>query len=344
MGYQKMAINVEKLEGSFSFWVLIVIFTYLAYALYFAVYGLTFSLDLVTNTYVYSLVSKNPWWWQILYYGSEGIAGSVAIIFRAAAAFLALYSAALYWRRKDKALPQIKRKVATALLLEASFFLALIPSIIAAFAYNVSAEYLFYFDHTPELILLYGTAIPCLAIVLTVPPLLLKLRAKISQDVAKQELLKWVSLTAVAYLFIVFWFNYSMLWVANLVPYPREQQNYGLAFLLQPTNFLSFVVTVFGLFAVAAAALILTYPVIKKKTGKPNIAGIGAVMTLFGAYFIFNTIFYYVTGGYEAHPSVWYEVIGSLHNPNLWCMTFIFLGLLTLIRARKIDLNENVTA
>ena len=324
----------EKTASSIRFWIFIVVCVYLAYALYFAVYGLTFSIGLTTDTYVYNLVTKNPWWWQILYYGSEGVAGSVAIVLRAVGAFFALYAAFLYWRKGDTALPQIKRKAGKALLLEAAFFLALIPSIIAAFAYNSTSEYLFYFDHTPEMILLYGTAIPCLAIVLTVPPLLLKLRASILRGSPSQEILKWTSLTGVAYLFVVFWFNYSMLWAANLVPYPRAQQQYGFDFLLQPTNLVSFIATVGGLLVIASAALIFALPVIKKQPAKPNVAGIGAAMTAFGGYFLFNTLFYYVTGGYEAHPSVWYEVIGPLHNPNLWCLAFVFLGLAVMIRGR----------
>lgn len=320
---------------SFGLWILVVVCFYLAYALYFAIYGLTFSIGLINDTYVYNLVTQNPWWWQILYYGSEGVAGSFAIVIRAIAAIFAVYSAFLFWRKKEKAIPEIKRKVGNALLLEAIFFLALIPSIIAAFAYNASSEYLFYFDHTPELILLFGTAIPCLAIVLTVPPLLLKLRTKILRESSTLETLKWASLTSVAYLFFVFWLNYSMLWVANLVPYPRAQQQYGLDFLFQPTNFVSFAITVFGLLAVAVFALITVYPSIKKQKEKSNMIGLGAVMTAFGGYFAFNTLFYYLTGGYEAHPSVWYEVIGPLHNPNLWCIIFLFFGLAILLHNRN---------
>lgn len=321
-----------------AFWVFIVVCVYLAYALYFAVYALTFGIGLTSNTYVYNLVTKNPWWWQILYYGSEGVAGSVENVLRAIAAFFALYSAFLYWRRGDDAISLIKRRVGAALLLEAGFFLALIPSIIAAFAYNSTSEYLFYFDHTPALILLYGTAIPCLAIVIVVPPFLLKLRATILRGSSIQDIFKWTSLTAVAYLFVVFWFTYSMLWAANLVSYPRSQQQYGLEFLLQPTNFTSFTITTVGLFAIAAAALALALPAIMKKPAKLNTAGIGAVMMAFSGYFVFNMLFYYLTGGYEAHPSVWYEVIGPLHNPNLWCLAFVFLGLAVFIRGKNKEL------
>ena len=76
---------LKKYAGSVRFWILMTASVYLAYALYFAVYGLNFSLDLTHNQYVYNLVTKNPWWWQILYYGSEGVTGSVAIVLRAVA-------------------------------------------------------------------------------------------------------------------------------------------------------------------------------------------------------------------------------------------------------------------
>jgi hypothetical protein len=320
--------------GSLRFWIFVVVCTYLGYAIYFAVYGLTFSIGLISDTYVYNLVSKNPWWWAVLYYGSEGVSGSVGLVLRAVGGVFAVYAAYLFWRKKDTALPLIRRKAGTALLLETGFHLALIPSIIAAFAYYASTEYLFYFDHTPGLLLLYGTAIPCLAIVLTLPPLLLKLRATITRGASNQEIIKWSCLTGIAYLFAAFWFNYSMLWAGVMVPYPKAQIQYGLSFLLEPANLASFAATVFGLFLIATLGLLFTFPAIKKQSTKLNLRRIGAVIAAFGGYFIFTTIIYYLTGGYEAHPSVWYEIIGPLHNPNLWCIAFVFLGLAVLVRNR----------
>lgn len=325
---------LEKFAGSLEFWIFIVICTYLGYALYFAVYGLNFSILTASSSYVYEMISQNPWWWAILYYGSEGVSGTVGLILHAIGGVFALYSAFLLLKKKDRALPLIKRKVGIALLMEAGFYLSLIPSVIAAFAYYSSTEYLYYFDHTPELLLLYGTGIPCLAMVLTIPPLLLKLRATLMSDSSSQEIIKWICLTAVAYLFFVFWFNYSMLWAGSMVPYPKAQIQYGLSFLLEPANVASFGMTVFGLFVIAVFGLVLTLPAIRKQSIKLNLGGIGAVMVAFGGYFIFNTIIYYLTGGYEAHPSVWYEVIGPLHNPNLWCVAFVFLGLAVLVRSK----------
>ncbi len=325
---------LEKYADSLEFWIFVVACAYLGYAIYFALYGLTFSIGLTSDYYVYNLISKNPWWWAILYYGSEGVSGLVGLVLRAIGSFFALHSAYLFWRKKDSALPLIKRKVSTALLLEAGFYLALIPSVIAAFAYYSSTEYLYYFDHTPGLLLLYGTAIPCFALVLVIPPLLLKLRTTITRNAPKQEIIKWSCLTGIAYLFVVFWFNYSMLWAAAMVPYPESRIQYGLSFLVEPSNFLSFAITVFCLLAIATFGLVFTLSAIKKQPTKLNLRRLGTVITAFGGYFVFSILHYYLTGGYEAHPSVWYEVISPLHNPNLWCVSFIFLGLAVLVRGK----------
>ena len=329
-----MNSKLEKHGNPFGFWIFIVALAYLAYGVYFAIYGLHFGIGLISDTYVYNLISKGPWWWAILYYGSEGLFDSIAGILRALAGLFVLYTAYLYWRKKETALPQIKKSSGAALLLEAGYYLSLIPSVIAAFAYYSSKEYLFYFDHTPGELLLYVTGLPCLALVIAIPSLLLKLRSKIRGGSDNREIVKWGSLSGAAYLFVAFWFSYSMSWAGTMVSYPRSQQEYGLSFLSQPTNLASFVVTVFGLFALAAFALKTAVPAIMKRTTRVSLTRIGAVMTALGGYFTFNILYYYLTGGYAAHPSVWYEIIGPLHNPDLWCVAFLFLGLAVMFRGK----------
>jgi hypothetical protein len=49
-------------------------------------------------------------------------------------------------------------------------------------------------------------------------------------------------------------------------------------------------------------------------------------------FFFFNTLYYYLTGSYEANPNVWYEVIGPLHNPILWGLSFIFVEVQLIIQ------------
>ena len=58
-------------------------------------------------------------------------------------------------------------------------------------------------------------------------------------------------------------------------------------------------------------------------------------MTALGGYFIFNLLYFYLTGGYAPHPNVWYEMIGPPHNVNLWCLAFVFLGIAVLIESKR---------
>jgi len=333
---------LEKYAGSFRFWIVVVAATYFVYAVYYAASGMRDSFGMITSQYIYNSLSQNSWWWMVLFYGSEGVSGSLAIISRAIAGAFALYAAFLFWRKKDSEKPALRKSACLALMFETLFFLALIPSIIAATTYNLTSENLFYFGHTPGILLIYGTLIPCLAIVLTVPPLLLKLRSAIKHEATNQEITKWTSLTAVAYLFVVFWFTYLMLWTGETVPYTRVYEQWGLSFVLQPANLLSFCLTVFGLLALAISALITALPAIRNRPSQLNIARVGAILVAFGSYFIFNLFYYYLTGGYNAHPSVWYEVIGPLHNPNLWAIALVFLGVPILIYSKIKRQEQNI--
>jgi len=317
---------VERYAGSLRFWILIVACTYFTYSVYYAASGMRDSIGMITNQYIYTSLVHNPWWWMVLFYGSEGVSGSIAILSRAVAGAFAAYAAFLFWRKKDNTMSAIRKSASWALLLEAVFFLALIPSIIAAAAYNSTSQNLFYFGHTPGILLIYGTLIPCLAVVLVVSPLLFKLRATIKNGASNQEVVKWACLTGVGYLFVVFWFTYCMLWLGETVPYTRVYEQWGLSFVLQPANFLSFCLTVFGLLALAIATLITTLPAIKKKSKELNLTSVGVILVAFASYLIFNLFYYYLTGTYSAHPSVWYEVIGPLHNPNLWAVALVLLG------------------
>jgi hypothetical protein len=328
---------LEKYAGSWKFWILIVACTYFGYALYYAASGMRDSIGMISNQYIYSSLSANPWWWMVLFYSSEGVAGSVAIVVRAVSGVFAVYGGYLFWRKKDTSMPNVRKSLSVVLLLEAVFFLTLLASIVAAAAYNLANDpSLFYFGHTPEALLLYVTLIPCLAIVVVVPPLLLKLRVSINHKASVKEIAKWASLTGVGYLFVVFWFNFSMMWTGITVPYTRVYEQYGLDFVLQPANLLSFVLTLFGLLAVAVTGLVTTLPMIKKRftLPKPNLTWVGLVLVGLGGYFFITTFYYYLTGGYSAHPSVWYEVIGPLHNPNLWVIVLVFLGIPLIIHGR----------
>lgn len=303
-------------------------------ALYWAIEGIIGSISYISNSYVYQKLSEGPTWWLVLYYSGEGVGGTVGLVIRAVGGFFAFYAGALFLWKKERSLPLIRGKVGAALLFEGVYFLSLIPSTITAFAYYFADGDVFYFDHTPPLILLYVAAVPTLVMVTIMPTMLFKLRSKVVGKSSSQEIVKWCSFAAFAYVLVVFWFGYSMAWLGNMVPFDRARGQYGWSFLLEPVNFLSFVVTVVGLLLIALSTLMFALSASKTLPIKIGLRGIGVVMLAFGGYFIFNLLYFYLAGGYASHPNVWYEMIGPPHNVNLWCLVFVFLGLTLLISGR----------
>jgi hypothetical protein len=301
-------------------------------AVYWAIQGVIGSVGYLSDDYVYGQLSQGPFWWLVLYYSGEGVMGTVGLIIRAFGGFFALYAAILYATKPEAALPKIKRNVGVALLLEGIYFLSLIPSTLTAFAYYFTGGGVFYFDNTPALIMLCVAALPNLAMITVIPAFLFKVRAKIVTNALTREIAKWGSLTATAYVLVVYWFTLSMAWLGNMVPYYRALGQYGWGFLLEPLNFASFLLTVVGLLILALVLLKLTYP--KTWPLRLNWRLIGAVMFLLGCYLIFNIFYYYLTGGYAPHPNVWYEMVVP-HNVNLWAAVFAFLGLILMVFGDK---------
>lgn len=320
--------------------ILIAVAVFFCLALYWAVQGIIGSISYISNSYVYQKLAEGPLWWMVLYYSGEGVAGTVGLVIRAVGGFFAFYAAALFLWKKEQSLPQVRRKASVAILFEGVYFLSLIPSTITAFAYYFVDGNVFYFDHTPPLILLYVAAFPTLAMVSVMPAVLFKLRSKVMDNASSLEITKWSSLTAFAYVLVVFWFGYSMAWLGNMVPFDRARGQYGWSFLLEPINLTSFILTVVGLLLIALFTLKLTLPASKTLPAKMDVHSIGVVMLAFGGYFIFNLFYFYLTGGYSPHPNVWYEMIGPPHNVNLWCIVSVFLGFTFLIGGRK-NTNRN---
>ena len=312
--------------GSTSFLILVGVCAFFVWTQYEFIQSAMFSSDLIRNFGTYSGLMKVPWW-IATFYGSE-LGGTVGGILRWVASFLALYCAFTYWRKGETALPKIKSKLGTALLLEGTYFLFLIPSVILGFVFPITAGKVWYFDVTPvpEVVAVAGVA--CLMMVLVMPPVLFKLRAKIMHGAPRPDLLKWGCIAALSYVFVVIWFNFVMQWTGMMA-------TWGVGILSDPFNLAGFTSSVIAMFIVAAFALKTALPAIKKQPTSLNLSRIGAAVTAFGGYFVFAIAVYFIAGGYAANRSAWYELIVP-HNPYAWCVIFMFAGLpLFLMRYRK---------
>ncbi|MCX8150251.1 MAG: hypothetical protein N3D85_01925 [Candidatus Bathyarchaeota archaeon] len=319
-------MNKSKVENkksiSLRFIILVVVCAYFTLAIYDLIQSAIFSNLLISHISLYEELMPLDWW-RTLFYTSE-LGGSVGGILRFLASCLALYAAVTYWRKKDFAFSQIKRQVSWAILLEASYFISLIPSAVLGFVFPTTGGNVWYFGTTPVNEVLFVAGFACLAMILAVPPVLLKLRAIILQGASSPLIVKWSCISAVTYLFVVFWFNTTMQWVGMIT-------TFGVEILLDPFNLAGFVPSVFGLLGIAIATLVFTSPMIKTPNAKLNQFRLGTTAVAFGCYYVFAILVYFASGGYAARPWSWYEMIVP-HNPYLWCVIFLFAGLPALAR------------
>jgi hypothetical protein len=308
--------------NSTSFFVLVSVCAFFAWTQYEFYQSALFSSDLIRNFGTYAGLMKEPWW-IATFYGSE-LGGTVGGILRWVASFLALYCAAIYWRKGMSAWNQIKPKLGAALLLEAVYFLFLIPSVSLGFLFPFTAGKVWYFDVTPVPEVFFVAGIACLMMVLAIPPVLLKLRSQIVHNASKPDVVKWACVAVVAYLFVVFWFNFAMQWTGMIA-------TWGAPLLMDPWNLAGFASSVFAVFLVAWFALLTLLPAIKKQPIQLSRSRIGIVTAAFGSYFVFAIVLYFASGGYAAHRSAWFELIVP-HNPYAWCVIFLFAGLPMLLQ------------
>jgi len=295
----------NKQTISLGFIILIVVCAYFALALYNLIQSAIFSNLLIFHITLYEELMPIDWW-RTLFYASE-LGGSVGGVLRFLASGFALYAAVMYWRKKDVALTQIKGKIGWALLLEASYFISFIPSAVLGFIFPTTGGNVWYFGATPVNEVLFVAGFACLGMVLAIPPPLLKLRALILQEASRSLVVKWSCITAVAYLFVVFWFNTTMQWIGMIT-------TFGVEILLDLANLVGFVSSVVGLLLIAIAALRFTLPAIKIPNAKLNQRRLGATLVAFGAYYVFAILVYFASGGYTVRPGAWYEMIVP-HNP-----------------------------
>ncbi len=306
--------------------VLVVVAALFAICIYDLVRSVIFSTDLIANFGRYSAFMKETWWIATFY--SSELGGTVGGILHTIAAGLGLYAAAVYWRRGHAAIPKIKNSVIAALVLEAGYYLSLIPTVWLGFIFPSTAGKVWYFEVTPVNEVLFAAGFTSLAMVLVIPPLLFKIAHLVSKSAPSQVLIRWSAVAAVAFLFDVFWFNFTMQWTGMLTTWsPAEILGDWL-------NSVGFATSVIGLLLVATVGLVALFPAIRKPQKPLNMRLVGATAAALGAYFLFGVIVYFVAGGYYARRMAWYELIVP-HNPYLWCVAMLPAAIPLMLMKRK---------
>lgn len=308
------------------FLILIIVCAFFIWTQYEFFQSAIFSVELVQNFSYYAEEMKLPWW-TATFYASE-LGGTIGGIMRWVASFLALYIAFSYYKNGQTTLSALKGKISNVLLLEAIYFLFLIPTIWLGFIFPFIGGDVWYFETTPMMEVFFSAGLTSLLMVLVIPPVLLKLKSKIQHNAPGSEIIRWSCISIVSYLFVVFWFNSAMQWFGMIA-------TWGPSMLLDVFNFTAFVAATIGLFAVALFALKFTLPIIRKQnSAQLNLKNIGIASIGLGSYFILGIFIYFLAGGFSARPTAWYELIVP-HNPYLWCLVFFFTGLVLFAAQKK---------
>lgn len=309
--------------------VLVVVIAFFVWCSYWFVVSVRATAQLIGEKSFFIEQTKVGWW-TVIFYATE-VTPSAGIIFRWLTSVLALYSALIFVKRGSQFAPAVKRKVGAALFLEGANYLTMIPAVISGFTYPFVGD-LWYYGETPGIVVFMLNGLATLAMVVLVPLFVFKLRSKIVHDSPSGEIIKWGCLTGAVYLF-VFWFAYSISWMASLVPWSARAQP-GIEILLNPLDLASFLLTVFFLLAVMLYGWVTLIPAAKKRS-LPSLRRVGFTVTGLGLYFTAILVVYFLFGGYHAHPTVWMEILGPVHNPDLWCVAFIPLGLYVALSSKS---------
>lgn len=240
------------------------------------------------------------------------IPGSIGLGFRTAASFIALVTILFYLVKRDLSLPEVVTSMRWVVLLEAAYWVSLLPSAIWGFQ-TVSSRY-------PRELFIIEAGLPCLVESIVVPAVLVMLFYELSLKKTAKNAIKWGLISAVAYLF-VFWFNYLSQWWSQII------WDSSIDFIsLYPINAFEFALTAGGLLLLTLYAGVYA----KKSAGTETLTGLnlksaGFIITAFGLYFDVIFLLWLLFGDIGGW-NLWHTFFID-HNVDLWIMSLPLAGL-----------------
>ncbi|MGB9853550.1 MAG: hypothetical protein ACPLRY_01900 [Candidatus Bathyarchaeales archaeon] len=245
---------------------------------------------------------------QIVYF--TDVPASVGLGFRAAAGLISLFTALFYLFKKNLSSAELLISVRWVILLEAVYWLTLFPSAIWGFQFEG-------FGYSKALIIV-STGLPCLLESTFTPVFLCLLFLKLNPSNLNGIKIKWGLIAGAIYIF-VFWFNYTMQWLAEII-------RSGASFITcYPVNTFAFTFTAGGLFVLALYTLNYARNLKGESFGHFNLKHIGVIITAFGLYFDINFLLWLLFGS----PSGWtmWHTFFIYHNVDLWMLSLPLAGI-----------------
>jgi hypothetical protein len=277
---------------------IIVAISYLLYTIYQAITTTLFVLHFPTVIAVLPthITSSQPTLQLGLFLFQE-IAGSAGSYLRLAGALIALNCAILYFRSDAK----YHGKFRVALIFESLYFLLLLPA---------AANHLIGSIISTSAFLNFYTGVSTLLQAVLIFPPLFMLSRKLKKPQNLQSVQKWACIAAPLYMF-GFWVRHGLLLVYALAPSANPQ-----SVLFEALGYVNSLVTLL------VAALFTTVICLAfMQTQKLNMRLIGAVLILFGLYFVIYDL-----------VSLWVPVYCAfLPLTDFWMITIPILGIVVLL-------------
>ena len=232
----------------------------------------------------------------------DHVAGAVANTLRLVGVILLLIAVYLVWGRKKQSFTGVKKYVATALLLEAIYWLAILPYNIQSVARN-----------RIPLLLYVGYIIE----ILTIATLLIALSIKAwkYKASARNNLINWGCIAGSGYIFGL-WINNLFRWLSMSGLFgatdPRISVN-----IFSGISSLGFLNTAITLTLSLAFAIAGSYILIMRKNQKLGMRLIGLAVLLFGLHFALYVLYSWFA------PNAWIFVLLT----EIWPIPLIGLGL-----------------
>jgi hypothetical protein len=267
-------------------------------------------------------------WWNEWNFGGSfnfgvfitDVAAFPGLVVRFIGSLIAFIAIALVLTKKGLPQSSAYKLLKTVLVLEALYWLTLLPSGIwgtlpTAAGFNLS--------------FLVSTGLPCLVASISIPICLFAVVKNLGPNKPQKAAIKWSMIAGIFYV-LSFWLNNSGMWIITVM-----QKGFGYV-LSTPQYVVSFSATLFGLLALA----IFTAYLAKKSMGTEQvqslrIRSIGVVLTALGVYYLWNYLTWIFFGGWNQ----WYAWILG-HNLDLWLLSLPLLGI-PLLFANKSDLENN---
>ena len=253
------------------------------------------------------------------YISFTDVPGTVGLGFRSAAGFMAVVTILFHLAKRDLSAPEATMSLRWVAIFETIYFLCFLPSAIWGLATVIPG-------YSREL-LIVSTGLPCLVETIVIPVVLIKLFFELSPKKSERDVKKWAWISGTAYLF-VFWFNYTMQWIAALI-------HKGISFVvLYPMNAFGFALTAVGLLLLTMfAAFSFRRTLGKGKVNGLDLKRIGVIAIAFGLYFDL-TFFLWILFGSVGGYNMWHTFF-VYHNVDLWCLTLPLAGLPLLFQTRR---------